>query len=330
MGSSNPGPRFRCWTSRQTRAFSTSVPPWSRETPVIQGISTSDCDEDSLYRYTSGRWLWNEKEQFSRRYVKFNLAELDYLKVAQSLSPEDKEISKPVLWHPDLHGDNIFVNPDRPTEILSIIDWQAVNLSPLFLQARHPALIEFEGPFPEGLQSIRLPANFDQLSAEEQLEANKLRPSQSLYKLYDIQIIQDCPEIAASLRFRNSLPGQITGLSGSLFGDGEPIVQGMLIRLQEEWATYIGSYVPCPLSFTEEDKQKQKEDEKRWASGVVLMEEFLDQVGIYRGWDGWVNHSDYEYYKVRLEQCRPEFLDSQCVTNEERSQWESVWPFMGK
>lgn len=39
-------------------------------------ISTLDCDEDSVYRYTSGRWLWNEKEQFSRRYVKFNLAEL--------------------------------------------------------------------------------------------------------------------------------------------------------------------------------------------------------------------------------------------------------------
>ncbi|CAI7666123.1 unnamed protein product [Penicillium discolor] len=48
----------------------------SHATSVTQGISTLDCDEDSLYRYTSGRWLWNEKEQFSRRYVKFNLAEL--------------------------------------------------------------------------------------------------------------------------------------------------------------------------------------------------------------------------------------------------------------
>lgn len=254
----------------------------------------------------------------------------NYLKVAQYLSPEVKEISKPALWHPDLHGDNIFVNPDRPTEILSILDWQAVNLSPLFLQARHPALIEFEGLIPEGLQSISLPENFDELSAEEQLEAKKLRAAQSLYKLYDIQMIQDCPEIAAALRFRNSLPGQITGLSGSLFSDGEPIVQDMLIRLQEEWATYIGSSVPCPLSFAEEDKQRQKEDEKKRASGVVLMEEFLDQVGVYRGWDGWVNHSDYEYYKVRLEQCKHEFLDSQYVTNEERSQWEAVWPFMGK
>ncbi|OQD99196.1 hypothetical protein PENSOL_c007G01089 [Penicillium solitum] len=191
-------------------------------------------------------------------------------------------------------------------------------------------MIEFEGPIPEGLQSISLPENFDELSAEEQLEAKKLRAAQSLYKLYTIQMMQDYPEIAAALRFRDSLPGQITGLSGSLFSGGEPIVQGMLIRLQEKWATYIGSSVPCPLSFIEEDKQKQKEDEKKWASGVVLMEEFLDQVGAYRGWDGWVNHSSYEYYKVRLEKCRHEFLDSQCATNEEISQWEAVWPFMGK
>ncbi|KAJ5783417.1 Aminoglycoside phosphotransferase [Penicillium psychrosexuale] len=254
----------------------------------------------------------------------------NYLKVAKYLSPEKKEISKPALWHPDLHGDNIFVNPDQPTEILSIIDWQAVNLSPLFLQARHPALIEFDGPIPVGLQSISLPKNFDELSAEEQLEAKKLRAAQSLYKLYDIQMMQHCPEIAAALQFRDSLLGQITGLSGSLFSDGEPIVQGMLIRLQEEWATHVGSSIPCPLSFTDEDKEKQKEDERKWASSVVLLEEFLDQVGVYRGWDGWVNHGSYEHFKVRLEQCRHGFLDSQCTTSEERSQWEAKWPFADK
>ncbi|KGO76261.1 Aminoglycoside phosphotransferase [Penicillium italicum] len=254
----------------------------------------------------------------------------NFLKVVKFLSPKDKEISKPVLWHPDLHGDNIFVNPDQPTEILSIIDWQAVNLSPLFLQARHPALIEFEGPIPEGLQSISLPNNFDELSPEEQLEAKKLRAAQSLYKLYDIQMMQDCPEIAAALKFKNSLAGQIAGLSGSLFSDGEPVVQGMLIKLQEEWATRVGSSIPCPISFTEEDKEQQRKDEAKWANGVELMEEFLSQVGAYRGWDGWVNHNSYEHFKVQLKKCRDEFLNSHTTTSEERSQWEAAWPFTDK
>lgn len=207
----------------------------------------------------------------------------NYIKVAPFLPPKDQGLSKPVLWHPDLHGDNIFVNPDRPTKILSIIDWQAVNLSRLFLQARHPALVEFDGPIPEGLQSINLPDNFDDLRPEDQLDAKKLRAAQSLYKLYDIQLIRDCPNVAQALRFKGSLTGQIIGLVGSLFSDGEPVVQGMLMKLQEEWSNCIGPSIPRPLSFTLEDKEQQREDEAKWATGVELMEEFLHQVGAYRG-----------------------------------------------
>ncbi|KAJ5086712.1 phosphotransferase enzyme family protein [Penicillium alfredii] len=173
----------------------------------------------------------------------------DYIKVARFLSPKDNELSKPVLWHPDLHRDSIFVNPDRPTEILGIIDGQAVNLAPLFLQARHPAPVEFEGPIPECLQSINLPENFNELSPPEQLEAKKPRAAQSLYKLYDIQLIRQCPDVANALQFKESLADQITGLAGSLFNDGEPIVQGMLMKLQEEWSSYAGSSILLSALF---------------------------------------------------------------------------------
>ena len=244
--------------------------------------------------------------------------------------PKDRTLSKPALWHPDLHGDNIFVNPSQPTEIFTIIDWQAVNLSPLFLQARHPALIEFEGPIPDGFQSINLPENFDDLSPEEQLEAKKLRAAQSLYKLYEIELIHQCFDIARALRFRDSLPGQITGLSGSIFSDGEPIVQGMLMRLQEEWSTCVGLSAPCPLSFTVEEKDRQREDEAKWSKGVELMDEFLGQVGAYWGWDGWVNHSNYEVMKERLGRCREDFLSRHSVIDKEKRQWMEVWPFIDR
>jgi hypothetical protein len=35
-----------------------------------------DCDEDALFQYTSGRWLWDETAQFSHRYIKFNVKAL--------------------------------------------------------------------------------------------------------------------------------------------------------------------------------------------------------------------------------------------------------------
>ncbi|KAG2420999.1 hypothetical protein HFD88_000614 [Aspergillus terreus] len=254
----------------------------------------------------------------------------DYMKALPFLLPKDEEVSKPVLWHPDLHADNIFVNPNNPTEIVSVIDWQAVNLSPLFLQARHPGLIEFDGPIPEGLQSIELPDNFEQLSPEEQLEAKKLRAAQSLYKLYEIQLIRQCPEIYRALQFRDSLPGQIMGLSGSIFSDGEPVFEGMLMRLEEQWSTHVGSSVPCPLSFSESERARQKEDEAMWSGSVELMDEFLSRVGAYRGWDGWVNHNNYDRMKGQLERCTKDFWRDHSHSKEEENQWKSIWPFTDK
>jgi hypothetical protein len=102
----------------------------------------------------------------------------DYLKVATQILPNDVNLSKPTLWHSDLHSDNIFVDPSQPTKILNIIDWQAVNVSPLFLQARHPSLIEFEGPIPEGFEPITLPDDFDNMSEEAQHRAKNLRAAQ--------------------------------------------------------------------------------------------------------------------------------------------------------
>ncbi|KAH9204824.1 kinase-like domain-containing protein [Leptodontidium sp. 2 PMI_412] len=254
----------------------------------------------------------------------------DYQKVATQILPNDVNLSKPTLWHSDLHSDNIFVDPSQPTRILNITDWQAVNVSPLFLQARHPSLIEFEGPIPEGFEPITLPDDFDDMGEEAQHQAKNLRAAQSLYKLYEILMLRQCPEIAHALHFRDTLPGQITGLASSIFSDGEPILQGMLIRLQDEWATCVRPSTQCPLSFTPEDRTQQQRLEASWSEGVELMHEILTEIGAYQGWDGWVNHNNYPVYKERLAQCRENFLDRYAKTEEERSQWIQAWPFEDK
>ncbi|KAF1934824.1 kinase subdomain-containing protein [Clathrospora elynae] len=242
-----------------------------------------------------------------------------YLKIATQILPNDVNLSKPTMWHSDLHSDNIFVDPSQPTRILNIIDWQAVNVSPLFLQARHPLLIEFEGPIQEGLKPITLPDGFDDMSEEAQHQAKNLRAAQSLYKLYEILMLRQCPEIAHALHFRETLHGQVTGLASSISSDGEPILQGMLIRPQDERATCVGSSIPCPLSFTSEDRTQQQYLETSWSEGVELMHEILTEIGAYQGWDGWVNHDNY-----------PNFLNRYAKTEEERSQWIQAWPFEEK
>lgn len=257
----------------------------------------------------------------------------DYLKVAKHLLPKQESFRASVMWHSDLHANNIFVNLEKPTEIVAIIDWQSVHLCPFFLQARHPALIEFNGPIPEGFGRIELPENFADLSADEQKEAKMLRSAQSLYKLYEVELRQRNKDIFRTLQYRETLACKITALAGSLFSDGEPIVNGMLIAVEKEWLDIVGPgpdgrpSVACPLVFSAQEKTLQSEHEAQWVRGVELMEDVLDQVGAYRGWDGWVNHASYELMKAKLEECLARFLDREAKDDSERTEWIKAWPF---
>ncbi|XHG05866.1 hypothetical protein AWENTII_009078 [Aspergillus wentii] len=41
--------------------------------------------------------------------------------------------ASPTLIHPDLHKRNIYVNPNDPTIITGIIDWQSTSIEPAFI-----------------------------------------------------------------------------------------------------------------------------------------------------------------------------------------------------
>ena len=257
----------------------------------------------------------------------------NYLKVANHLLLKEEPFRASIMWHSDLHANNIFVNPEKPTGIVSIIDWQSVHLSPFFLQARHPALIEFNGPIPEGLGRIELPENFSEMSADEQKEAKMLRSTQSLYKLYEVELRQRNEKIFRALQYRETLACKITALAGSIFSDGEPMVNGMLMAVEKEWLSIVGPgpdgrpSVPCPLHFSAQERALQSEHEAQWIRGVEFMEAVLEEVGAYRGWDGWVNHDSYEGMKARLEKCLEHFLDRQAENDTQRKEWIKAWPF---
>jgi hypothetical protein len=46
----------------------------SRHAPVSHSIETPDAED--VFRYTSGRWLWNEAARLEERHKRFNIAEL--------------------------------------------------------------------------------------------------------------------------------------------------------------------------------------------------------------------------------------------------------------
>lgn len=59
-----------------------------------------------------------------------------YLKIVPNLLPSDKSLLRPLLRHPDLQPNNIFVSDDL--DIVGLIDWQHASVLPLFLTAGIP------------------------------------------------------------------------------------------------------------------------------------------------------------------------------------------------
>lgn len=256
----------------------------------------------------------------------------DFLKVASYLLPADRSILHACLWHNDLHSDNIFVNPEKPTEITCLIDWQSVHVQPLFMQACHPSFLDFEGPKPEGPATPSLPDDFNGMNEVQQKRAKSLLSQQSLFKAYEILSLQRNEKVYHALRHQKGLGCQIITFAGNLLQDGEPLVKGQLMQIQREWqelpAVRARACQTSPLQFTSQDFLAQEEEEARWMQGLELMTQVLESLGtVDRGWHGWVKAEDYALFKEKLDSVREEFVDQLSETEEDRPKWLSAWPF---
>ncbi|KAL4866861.1 kinase-like domain-containing protein [Aspergillus spectabilis] len=100
----------------------------------------------------------------------------NYLRLVKYLLPTDPSITSAFLWHPDLHAENIFVDPERPVEVLGIIDWQSSELLPLFDHARLPYFLDYDGPPSTGMDPPAFPEGFDKLDPAKKAEAQDLYP----------------------------------------------------------------------------------------------------------------------------------------------------------
>ena len=256
----------------------------------------------------------------------------DFLKVASYLLPADTSILPACLWHNDLHSDNIFVNPEKPTEITCLIDWQSAHIEPLFMQAGHPSFLDFEGPKPEGPGAPSLPEDFNDMNEVQQERVKSLLSQQSLFKAYEILSLQRNKKVYDALRHQKGLGCQIITFAGNLLQDGEPLVKGQLMQIQRDWqqlpAVRARAYPTCPLLFTSQDILAQETEESKWIQGLELMTQVLESLGtVERGWHGWVKAEDYALYKEKLDNVREEFLDQLSESEEDRPNWLSAWPF---
>jgi hypothetical protein len=116
-----------------------------------------------------------------------------FLDILPHLIPIDPPLLKPCLWHSDLHTENIFVNPDDPTEITAIIDWQSTEIAPLLSQAGKPAFLRHSGPQATGLERPQLPPEPENSSECDKQKRTDLYMRQSLVVGYNTWINRFSP-----------------------------------------------------------------------------------------------------------------------------------------
>jgi hypothetical protein len=247
-----------------------------------------------------------------------------YLQIFKHVTPSDVDLRKPAIWHQDLHVENIFVDPNDPTKVTSIIDWQSTEVAPLFVQARVPQFLEHEGPRAEVHERPRLPPDFDALEPAEQQSVNRLTLDQGLWVANKIWIRARNPAFWKALQFQETAAFDLLLCARTLLEDGEAIYAARFLELLEEGdASVRDSGVEIPADIAAEIRS----DSKDAIEGMAAMNMIKDTIGDLFPQRGVVRAEQYKHAKNALAQCKEHIVDIYARSDTDRAAWDVSWPF---
>ncbi|KAJ5143876.1 uncharacterized protein N7515_002663 [Penicillium bovifimosum] len=225
-----------------------------------------------------------------------------YQQVLDALIPKDTAITKPYLWHNDLHNDNVFVDPDNPGTITGIIDWQSTHISPLFNHNIDPAFLDWDGLEPETLDPAPRPA-LSGLTPEERSAAVQEYTIQNVLIAWRKLMQAKNPDLYRTIEFRKTTA--------------------------DTWADLpaVTSDVPFPFNFSEADYERIKEDSDDAVAGTELVAEAKERLGDLWPDKGFIEHERYHDCKTALDEVKGLILKQLAETDEERAEYERYWPF---
>ncbi|KAJ5558481.1 kinase-like domain-containing protein [Penicillium sp. DV-2018c] len=254
-----------------------------------------------------------------------------YLRLLKYLLPTDSSITTAFLWHPDLHAENIFVHPERPAEVLGIIDWQSSELLPLFDHARQPYFLDYDGPPSAGIGPPAFPEGFDKLDSAEKAEAQDLYLKMSLSALYRRYTYGNNMALFKAMEFRQTTSFEMLLLAQNLLIDGEALYRSRCLDLEKEWTALPGVQAfgnpPFPLRFTPDEVALINEDASGAIRGMELMRELKQSLGQMWPDKGVVRPEQYDEVKKLLKRAKAELIDQLAHSKAEMVAWEEAWPF---
>lgn len=257
-----------------------------------------------------------------------------FLKVAAYIVPKDDWLHKPVIRHPDLTPNNIFVDDDF--NITSILDWQHATVLPLFLHAGIPSSLQNYGdPDSEELRKPEYPPNLDELDEDDRqkdLELYRRRHTHFYYVGATATILDSHYKAMAHDRglFRKKLYQHAVE---PWEGNSIPL-KADLVMLAKDWATLTTSSgsetdhqqaaSSCPISFEEQDAEETIDKMIEQEDIDKKMEILRDVIEISS--DGWISFEKYDDAVAEANHMKVQAL-SYAESDLERRMTEQHWPF---
>lgn len=197
-----------------------------------------------------------------------------------------RETCQPTLWHTDLHMGNIFVAPDEPSRIVSLIDFQSTLVLPAFLQAQWPVFLRppQNYSYVKGIFHPKLPEDFDTLDEESKALALREWSQVKLAKAYEVSTILENKGASNAMNVPRVFRELFTRC-GEVSEVGIVPLRACLIEIFQSWPD-LGFSGKCPYSFSQEELDEhecQFAEYRAWHEVRALAEECLDTDA-----EGWI------------------------------------------
>ncbi|KAF3482827.1 uncharacterized protein GIQ15_02151 [Arthroderma uncinatum] len=249
-----------------------------------------------------------------------------YLKLSPAMIPpvEVDDTHSPTLWHPDLHLDNVFIDPEL-NKITRIIDWQSATVMPFYYQCGIPRMFEHPGGVPHDW-TLALPDNYDSLDQEEKEKFENDRKSMTCHRYYEVETGAKNPSHLAALQLRN-LDVRIdpSRLVVNVWEDQAVFfLRRALNSIVERWQDLCPESGTCPVTIGKRELELRSAEEEISSSVAEILTLFRDGWGLPP--DGMVHPADFERVKAAVAERRDAFFES--ADNEtDKELYKRIWPY---
>lgn len=239
-----------------------------------------------------------------------------YLDLVPWLVPRDEDRHRPVIRHPDLSPNNIFISDEGA--ITGLIDWQHCAVMPLSLHSRIPEHFQNWGDeVSESLHLPALPASYHVLTAPEQeVEHEKYRRRQlhhfyvgftALHNKDHSKALQDSSVTEANKLFE---------VAGHPWEGDNASLRAQIIRYTR--------FLSLPTKYSEAEEKWALDVDDQQQDSAKMMQTFRNHIGC--NVENWVPAEDYEIAMQKARDLKAQVL-ANAETNAERELIDRDWPF---